>query len=178
MWLFCPKSCPPFSQWKRFFAEAVQITVQQFFPRSKAGQKFFSLGAEYYYKATQLTLTKNLTMAKNQPPSNAHNATIDMAEGHAIERAPLHDVNGHHVSVADSKAAYRRKLEVLLADKCKRSKSALKDLALAKSKGKKLLDLLDNIVLTVVQLRTGKTGSVMEVSLLEKLHKTELKFVK
>jgi hypothetical protein len=27
-------------------------------------------------------------MSKNQPPSNARNAIIDMAKGHAIERAP------------------------------------------------------------------------------------------
>jgi hypothetical protein len=66
-----------------------------------------------------MTLTKNLTMAENQPPSNARNATIDMAEGHAIERAPLRDVYGHRVSVTGSKAAEIMKLEVLLADERK-----------------------------------------------------------
>jgi hypothetical protein len=71
-------------------------------------------------------------MAKNQPPSNTTNSTIVMAEGHTIERAPLHDVNGHRVSVTGSKPANLRKLEVL------------KDIALAKSKRKKLLDLLNN----------------------------------
>jgi hypothetical protein len=52
-------------------------------------------------------------MAKNQPPSNARNATVDMAKGHAIECAPLHDVNGHRVSVTGPKAAEIRKLEGL-----------------------------------------------------------------
>jgi hypothetical protein len=71
-------------------------------------------------------------MAENQPPSNACNATPDMAEGHAIEHAPLRDVKGHHASVTGSKAAEIRKLEVLLADKWKWSKLALKNLVLAK----------------------------------------------
>jgi hypothetical protein len=44
----------------------------------------------------------------------------------------------------------------LLADKWKRSKPALKDLPLAKSKREILLDLLNNRGLEVVQLRTGK----------------------
>jgi hypothetical protein len=61
-----------------------------------------------------------------------------------------------------------RKLEVLLANEWRRFKSALKDLALAESKHKKLPDLLNNRGLEVVQLRTGKTGTVPEVSLLEK----------
>ncbi len=55
-------------------------------------------------------------MAKNKPPSDARNATIDMAKGHAIKRAPLCNVNGHHVSVSGLKAAEIRKLEVLLVD--------------------------------------------------------------
>jgi hypothetical protein len=60
-------------------------------------------------------------MAKNESSSNARNATIDMANGHAIERAPLCDVNGHHVSVTGPKAAAEiRKLEVLLADERKK----------------------------------------------------------
>jgi hypothetical protein len=54
-----------------------------------------------------------------------------MAKGHAIKRAPLCNVNGHHVSVSGLKAAEIRKLEVLLVDEWKRSKLALKDLALA-----------------------------------------------
>jgi hypothetical protein len=91
-----------------------------------------------------------------------------MAEGPTIDHAPLRDVNGHSVSVTGSKAAEIRKLEVLLADKWKRSKLALKDLASAKSKHKKLLDLLNNRGLEVVQLRTGKTGAVAEVGLLKK----------
>jgi hypothetical protein len=44
-------------------------------------------------------------MAKNEPPSNARNATVGIAEGHAIGRAPLRDVNGHNVSVTGSKLA-------------------------------------------------------------------------
>ncbi len=60
-------------------------------------------------------------MAENAPPSNARNATVVMAEGHAIERVPLCDVNGHHVSVTGPKAAAEiRKLEVLLADERKK----------------------------------------------------------
>jgi hypothetical protein len=98
-----------------------------------------------------------------------------MAKGHAIGCTPLRDVNGHHTSVTGLKLAEIRKLEVLLADKWKRSKSALKDLALAKTKHKKLLDLLDERGLEVVQLKAGKTGAVAEVNLLKKLHKTELK---
>jgi hypothetical protein len=44
-----------------------------------------------------------------------------MAEGHAIERVPLCDVNGHHVSVTGSKAtAEIRKVEVVLADERKK----------------------------------------------------------
>jgi hypothetical protein len=120
-------------------------------------------------------------MAENEPLSNAPNATVDMAEGHATERAPLHDVNGHRASVTGSKAAEIRKLEVLLIDERKRSKSALKDLALTESKCKKLLELLNNRGLLtphVVQLRTGKTGAVTKVGLLKKLRKTELKSVK
>jgi hypothetical protein len=101
-----------------------------------------------------------------------------MAKGHAIEHSPLRNVNGHQASVTGSKVAEIRKLEVLLVDKWKRSKSALKDLALAESKRKKLLELLNNRGLAVVQLRTGKTGAVTEVGLLKKLHKTELKSVK
>jgi hypothetical protein len=63
----------------------------------------------------------------------------------------------------------------LLADKQKRCKFAFKDLAVAKSKRKNLLDLLDDRRLEVVQLKTGKNGAVAEVNLLKKLHKTELK---
>jgi hypothetical protein len=138
-----------------------------------------SLDVEYLeYKATQLTITKNLTNGQKPTPSNARNVTNGMAEGHAIERAPLRDVNGHCASVTGSKAAEIRNLEVLLADERKRSKSALNDLALAKSKHEKLLDLLNNRGLEVVQLRTGETGAVVEVSLFKKLHKTELKSVK
>jgi hypothetical protein len=107
-------------------------------------------------------------MAKNQPPSNACNATVDMAEGLAIEHAPLSDVNGHRASVTGSKVAEIRKLEVLLVDEWKRSKSALKDLALTQSKHTKMLELLDNRGLELVQLRTGKTGAVTEVGLLKK----------
>jgi myosin heavy subunit len=51
----------------------------------------------------------------------------------------------------------------------------LKDLALAETKREKLLDLLDERGLEVVQLKSGKTGAVAEVNLLKKLHKTELK---
>jgi hypothetical protein len=90
-----------------------------------------------------------------------------MAKGHVIECAPLCDVNKHRVSVTGSKAAEIRKVEVLLADKWKRSKSASKDLALAKSKRKRLLDLLNKREFEVVQLRTGKTGAIAEVNLLE-----------
>jgi hypothetical protein len=115
-------------------------------------------------------------MAKNQPPSNARcTATIVTAEGHAIECVPLRDENKHHGSVTGSKAADLRKLEVLLADKQKRSKFALKDLALAESKRKNLLDLLNDRGLGVVQLKTDKTGAVPEVNLLKKFNKTELK---
>jgi hypothetical protein len=63
MWLFHPKSRPPFPKGNFFCVEAVQITVQQILSTSKSGQKSFSLDVEY--KATQLTLTKDLTMAKN-----------------------------------------------------------------------------------------------------------------
>jgi hypothetical protein len=98
-----------------------------------------------------------------------------MAKVHTIERAPLCDVNRNRVSVTGSKSAEIRKLEVLLADKWKQSKLAWKDLALAESKHKKLLDLLDKRGLEVVQLKAGKTGAVMEVNLLKKLHKMELK---
>jgi hypothetical protein len=56
----------------------------------------------------------------------------------------------------------------MLADERKRSKSALKDLALAKTKRKKLLELLDERGLEVVQLKAGKTGAVAEVGLLKK----------
>jgi hypothetical protein len=73
------------------------------------------------------------------------------------------------------KAVEIRKLEVLLANKQKKSKSALKDLAQAKTKREKLLDLLNKRGLEVVQLKVGKTGAVTEVNLLKKLHKTELK---
>jgi hypothetical protein len=60
-------------------------------------------------------------VAEKQPLSNTLNATVDMAEGHAIERVPLCDVNGHHVSVTGSKAtAEIRKLEVVLADERKK----------------------------------------------------------
>jgi myosin heavy subunit len=114
-------------------------------------------------------------MAKNEPHSNARNGTIDMAEGHAIGRAPLRDVNGNNASATGSKLAEIKKLEGLLAVERKRSKSALKDLALAETKRKKLLDLLDERGLEVVQLKSGKTGAVAEVNLLKKLHKTELK---
>jgi hypothetical protein len=51
----------------------------------------------------------------------------------------------------------------------------LKDLALAKTKRKKLLELLDKRGLEVFQLKAGKTGAVAEVNLLKKVHKTELK---
>ena len=114
-------------------------------------------------------------MAENEPHSNARNGTIDMAEGHAIGRAPLRDVNGNNASATGSKLAEIKKLEGLLAVERKRSKSALKDLALAETKRKKLLDLLDERGLEVVQLKSGKTGAVAEVNLLKKLHKTELK---
>jgi myosin heavy subunit len=114
-------------------------------------------------------------MAENEPHSNARNGTIDMAEGHAIGRAPLRDVNGNNASATCSKLAEIKKLEGLLAVERKRSKSALKDLALAETKREKLLDLLDERGLEVVQLKSGKTGAVAEVNLLKKLHKTELK---
>jgi hypothetical protein len=68
-----------------------------------------------------MAITKNSAMAENAPPSNARNATVDMAEGHATERAPRCDVNGHHFSMTGSKAAAEiRKLEVLLADEQKK----------------------------------------------------------
>jgi hypothetical protein len=63
----------------------------------------------------------------------------------------------------------------LSADKWKRCKLAFKDLAVAKLKTEKLLDLLNDRGLEVVQLKTAKTGAVAEVNLLKKLHKTELK---
>jgi hypothetical protein len=47
MWLFHPKWPPPFPQGKKFFAEAVQITIRQFFPGTKFGQLSFSLNIEY-----------------------------------------------------------------------------------------------------------------------------------
>jgi hypothetical protein len=106
-------------------------------------------------------------MTENQPPSNARNATVDMAEGRTIEHANLRDVKEHRVSVTGSKATEIRKLEVLLADERKRSKSAFKDLALAESKPKKLLDLLDSRELKVVQLRAGNTGAFTKVNLLK-----------
>jgi hypothetical protein len=76
-------------------------------------------------------------------------------------------VNEQLTSVTGLKAAEIRKLEVLLVDKQKWSKLALKELALAESKRRKLFELLDNKGLEVVQLRTGKTGAVTEVGLLK-----------
>jgi hypothetical protein len=38
---------PLFPQGKKFFSEAVQITVHQIFPRSKFGQGSFSLNVEF-----------------------------------------------------------------------------------------------------------------------------------
>jgi hypothetical protein len=55
-----------------------------------------------------------------------------------------------------------------------RSKSAFKNLAVAESKHKKLLDVLNNRGPEVVQLSAGKTGAVAEVNLLKKLNKTEI----
>jgi hypothetical protein len=54
-------------------------------------------------------------MSENAPPSNARNATVNMAEGHDIERAPLHDVNGHRVSVPCSKAPEIKKVRGLVS---------------------------------------------------------------
>jgi hypothetical protein len=59
-------------------------------------------------------------MAENEPPSNARSTTVDKAEGHAIECAPLRDVNRHCACVTGSKAAEIRKLVVLLADELKK----------------------------------------------------------
>jgi hypothetical protein len=114
-------------------------------------------------------------MAKDQPSPNASNATIAVAEAYAIECGPIGNVNGNRVRVSGPKLANLRKLEVALADKRKKSKSASKDLAQAESSSKKLLELLDDRGLEMVQLKTDKTGAVAEVILLKKLHKTELK---
>jgi hypothetical protein len=77
--------------------------------------------------------------------------------------------------VAGPTVASHKRLEATLADKQKKSKSPMKDLAQAESKRVKLFELLDNRGLDVVQLKSDKTGAVAEVNLLKKLHKTEVK---
>jgi hypothetical protein len=118
-------------------------------------------------------------MADDEPPSNAQNAAVFMAEAYAVDRAPDPDPNGNNASTSMPSARAYRRLEQALAAERKKSKIAAVEFKDAELKRKKLLELLDDRGLQVAKLeadeKLSKTGSVAEVKLLKKLHKADTK---
>jgi chromosome segregation ATPase len=118
-------------------------------------------------------------MANNQPPPNATNAAVLMAEAPPLERPPLASLNGNCSRLLGAKPAKVKKIEATLLLERQKSKTALKDLADLESKLAKLGELSDKRGLKVselqIQIKADKKAAVADLSLQKKIHKKELK---
>ena len=114
-------------------------------------------------------------MANNQPPPNATNAAVLMAEAPPLKRPPLTSLNGNGSRLLGAKPAKVKKMEATLLLERQKSKTALKDLADLESKLAKLGELSEKRGLKVselqIQIKADKKATVADLSLQKKIHK-------